>query len=123
MYKRQVGVSFGADRIYDVLNGLGLYPADLLSSTKVLFVNFGGVESLKALEAVRAVRAAGVAADFYPDAAKLKKQMKYADDLAIPYVAIIGETEAHDGTITLKHMATGEQTTLPLEEAIAKLRG
>lgn len=118
-----VGVSFGADRIYDVLNGLGLYPADLLSSTKVLFVNFGGVESLKALEAVRAVRAAGVAADFYPDAAKLKKQMKYADDLAIPYVAIIGETEAHDGTITLKHMATGEQTTLPLEEAIAKLRG
>ncbi len=118
-----VGVSFGADRIYDVLNGLGLYPADLLSSTKVLFVNFGGAESLKALEAVRAVRAAGVAADFYPDAAKLKKQMKYADDLAIPYVAIIGETEAHDGTITLKHMATGEQTTLPLEEAIAKLRG
>ncbi len=118
-----VGVSFGADRIYDVLNGLGLYPADLLSSTKVLFVNFGGAESLKALEAVRAVRAAGVAADFYPDAAKLKKQMKYADDLAIPYVAIIGETEAQDGTVTLKHMATGEQTTLPLEEAIAKLRG
>lgn len=118
-----VGVSFGADRIYDVLNGLGLYPADLLSSTKVLFVNFGGAESLKALEAVRAVRAAGVAADFYPDTAKLKKQMKYADDLAIPYVAIIGETEAHDGTITLKHMATGEQMTLPLDDAIAKMRG
>jgi len=116
-----VGVSFGADRIYDVLNALDLYPSDTLQATKVLFVNFGGGEVPVVLKALAAVRRAGVAAEMYPEAVKLKKQMKYADDLAIPYVAIIGETEAHQGMMTLKNMVTGEQKALTIDEAVAVL--
>lgn len=116
-----VGVSFGADRIYDVLNALDLYPADTLQATKVLFVNFGGEEVPAVLKALAAVRHAGVAAEMYPEAVKLKKQMKYADDLAIPYVVIIGETEARQGIMTLKNMVTGEQKALTIDEAVAAL--
>lgn len=117
-----VGVSFGADRIYDVLNALDLYPEDILHATRVLFVNFGDKEAESAMKAVAKVRRAGVPADFYPDAAKIKKQMKYADDLKIPFVAMIGESEAADNTVTVKNMESGEQQTLPLDQAIQMFR-
>ena len=118
-----VGVSFGADRIYDVLNTLDLYPPHILESTRVLFVNFGDAEAAAAARVVDSLRAAGVSAELYPEAAKMKKQMKYADDLSIPYVAIIGETEAAAGTVTLKNMATGEQQSLTVAQTIEALKG
>lgn len=117
-----VGVSFGADRIYDVLNALNLYPADLLSSTRVLFVNFGDELAPAVIGALSEVRAAGIPAEIYPDAAKMKKQMKYADDLRIPFVAIIGESEAAEGKLTLKDMNSGEQKIVTVDEAIEILK-
>lgn len=117
-----VGVSFGADRIYDVLNALSLYPADLLSSTRVLFVNFGDELAPAVIGALSKVRAAGIPAEIYPDAAKMKKQMKYADDLRIPFVAIIGESEAAEGKLTLKDMNSGEQKIVTVDEAIEILK-
>lgn len=117
-----VGVSFGADRIYDVLNTLNLYPADLLSSTRVLFVNFGDELAPAVIGALSKVRAAGIPAEIYPDAAKMKKQMKYADDLRIPFVAIIGESEAAEGKLTLKDMNSGEQKIVTVDEAIEILK-
>lgn len=117
-----VGVSFGADRIYDVLNALNLYPADLLSSTRVLFVNFGDELAPAVIGALSKVRAAGIPAEIYPDAAKMKKQMKYADDLRIPFVAIIGESEAAEGKLTLKDMNSGEQKIVTVNEAIEILK-
>ncbi len=117
-----VGISFGADRIYDVLNGLDLYPASLGASSKVMFVNFGPAEAAASLRAVKKMRAAGISCELYPDTAKLKKQMAYADNASIPFVAIIGETEAADGTVTLKDMAGGSQQTLPIDAAIEHLK-
>lgn len=117
-----VGISFGADRIYDVLNGLNLYPAELMTGSKVMFINFGGAEAAASLKAVKALRAAGIACELYPDTVKLKKQMAYANSSSIPYVAIIGETEAADGTLTLKNMVEGTQETLTIAQAIEKLR-
>jgi len=117
-----VGISFGADRIYDVLNGLNLYPEELRTGSKVMFINFGGAETSASLKAVKALRGAGISCELYPDAVKLKKQMAYANSSAIPYVAIIGETEAANGTLTLKDMAGGTQETLTIAEAIEKLR-
>lgn len=117
-----VGISFGADRIYDVLNGLNLYPAELMTGSKVMFINFGGAEAAASLKAVKALRSAGIACELYPDAVKLKKQMAYANSSSIPYVAIIGETEAADGTLTLKNMVEGTQETLSIAQAIEKLR-
>lgn len=116
-----VGISFGADRIYDVLNGLNLYPAELMTGSKVMFINFGGAEAAASLKAVKALRSAGIACELYPDAVKLKKQMAYANSSSIPYVAIIGETEAADGTLTLKNMVDGTQETLSIAQAIEKL--
>ncbi len=116
-----VGISFGADRIYDVLNGLDLYPEELRSGSKVMFINFGGAETSASLKAVKALRGAGISCELYPDAVKLKKQMAYANSSSIPYVAIIGETEAANGTLTLKDMAGGTQETLTIAEAIEKL--
>ncbi len=116
-----VGVSFGADRIYDVLNALGLYPDEIMQSTKVLFVNFGDKEAEAAALMVDRFRQAGVSADLYPDAAKMKKQMKYADDLGIPFVAMVGESEAADGTVTLRNMTDGTQQTLTMEQALEQL--
>lgn len=116
-----VGISFGADRIYDVLNGLNLYPAELMTGSKVMFINFGGAEAAASLKAVKALRSAGIACELYPDAVKLKKQMAYANSSSIPYVAIIGETEAADGTLTLKNMVEGTQETLSIAQAIEKL--
>lgn len=116
-----VGISFGADRIYDVLNTLDLYPRDLESATKVLFANFGGNEEMTSMRALAAVRQAGIPAEIYPEAAKMKKQMKYADDLHIPYVVIIGSDEAARGEATLRNMLDGTQTTLPIADLPAAL--
>ncbi|MDE7159560.1 MAG: histidine--tRNA ligase [Muribaculaceae bacterium] len=104
-----VGISFGADRIYDVLNQLELYPAEITSAVKVMFVNFGKEESAFAARCVKALREAGVSAQLYPDAAKMKKQMALANAEGIPYVAIVGETELKEGKVTLKRMADGSQ--------------
>ena len=117
-----VGISFGADRIYDVLNTLNLYPENLTASTKVMFVNFGEAESAAALKIMKQMREAGISCEIYPEASKMKKQMGRADALNIPSVAIIGETELADSTVTLKDMATGTQQSLSIPEAIAHLR-
>lgn len=116
-----VGISFGADRIYDVLNTLDLYPEDVNAAAKVMFVNLGSAEAARSLEVMRALRAAGVSAEIYPDAAKMKKQMGRADAMHTPYVAIIGSDELAEGKVTLKNMATGEQLTLTPDELTAKL--
>lgn len=105
-----VGISFGADRIYDVLNQLDLYPEDASFGTQLLFVNFGEAEAAYVLPVLAKVRAAGIRAEIYPDSAKMKKQMSYANAKAIPFVAIVGENEMNEGKVMLKNMATGEQS-------------
>lgn len=117
-----VGISFGADRIYDVLNTLELYPKDTLASTKVLFVNFGEKEGAQSLQYVMKLRANGIPAEIYPDSTKMKKQMSYANDKNVAYVAMVGETEMAIGTIALKCMETGEQENLTIDEVISKLK-
>lgn len=116
-----VGISFGADRIYDVMNQLDLYPKEIETSVKVMFINFGETEGLQAMKYVKMLRGAGVPAQLYPDSAKMKKQMATADADHVPYVAFVGESELTDGTVMLKDMATGEQTKLTPEELINKL--
>ena len=116
-----VGISFGADRIYDVLNQLDLYPKDALQTTQLLFVNFGATEEAYLLPLVAKVRAAGIRTELYPESAKMKKQMGYADTKKIPFVAIVGETEMAEGKINLKNMITGEQSLLSLEELIERI--
>ncbi len=113
-----VGISFGADRIYDVLNGLNLYPADTMATAKVLFVNFGEQEAAASLQHIKTLRRAGISAELYPDSTKMKKQMNYANDRQIPFVAIVGADEVANGTVALKNMATGDQQTLPIEDVI-----
>lgn len=117
-----VGISFGADRIYDVLNTLELYPKDTLASTKVLFVNFGEKEGAQSLQYVMKLRANGIPAEIYPDSTKMKKQMSYANDKNVVYVAMVGETEMANGTIALKCMETGEQENFTIDEVISKLK-
>jgi len=114
-----VGISFGADRIYDVLNQLDLYPKDASAGTQVLFVNFGEAETAYVLPILAKVRAAGISAEIYPDSAKMKKQMSYANAKAVPFVAIVGENEMQEGKVTLKNMATGEQALITPNELIA----
>ena len=104
-----VGISFGADRIYDVLNALDLYPKETELASTVIFLNLGEKEAVASLKAVKELRAKGIKCELYPDAAKMKKQMTYADALKVPYVAIIGETELAAGTVTLKNMTDGTQ--------------
>ena len=116
-----VGISFGADRIYDVLNQLELYPEKSLQSTQIMFVNFGEKEEIASLAHVMALRKAGISTEIYPESAKMKKQMGYADAKAIPFVALVGENEIKDGKITLKDMATGTQELLSIDEVISKL--
>ena len=113
-----VGISFGADRIYDVLNQLDLYPKDSVTATQVLFINFGEKETAYCLPIINKVRARGIRAELYPDAAKMKKQMSYANAKQIPYVALAGENEINAGQITLKNMETGEQQMLTPDELI-----
>ncbi|MCM1004789.1 MAG: histidine--tRNA ligase [Prevotella sp.] len=117
-----VGISFGADRIYDVLNTLNLYPDDLSGSVKVMFVNFGEDEASRAMQVLKDLRNNNIPATIYPDASKMKKQMTYANNEKIPYVAIIGESELTDHTITLKNMTTGEQKVCTQSELINLLK-
>ena len=118
-----VGISFGADRIYDVLNGLDLYPKEAKTGTQLLFVNFGGEkETAQCLTLAAQARRAGIRTEIYPDSAKMKKQMSYAADNNIPFVALIGEDEAKSGTVTLKNMERHEQNTLTPEEMISKIK-
>ena len=117
-----VGISFGADRIYDVLNQLDLYPKDAVDGTQLLFVNFGKAEAAYVLPVLAKVRAAGIRAEIYPDSAKMKKQMGYANNKAIPFVAIVGENEMNEGKLTLKNMTTGEQSLVTPDELIDAIK-
>lgn len=116
-----VGISFGADRIYDVLNTLDLYPENTREASKIIFTNFGEKEAEVSLKVIKQLRAAGISAELYPDTSKMKKQIGYADSMNIPYVGIIGESELADGTVTLKNLATGEQTPVDINGLIAIL--
>ena len=118
-----VGISFGADRIYDVLNQLDLYPAEATSSTEVMFANFGDQEASAAMAMMKTMREGGIACEIYPDVAKMKKQMTYANAKSIPYVALVGEEEMNQGKLTLKSMANGEQTLVTPQEAIRMVAG
>lgn len=115
-----VGISFGADRIYDVLNALKLYPESVAESVKVLFLNFGEKEAAEAMKLVKQLREKGVSSEIYPDAVKLKKQMAYADALKVPYVAMIGESELAEGKVQLKDMLTGEQLKIEFQDLIKR---
>ena len=113
-----VGISFGVDRIYDVLNALDLYPKDSLQTTQVLFINFGEKETAYCLPIVAQVRQAGIRAEMYPDSTKMKKQMSYANAKQIPFVVLAGDNEIAAGKVTLKNMESGEQQLLTAEELI-----
>ena len=117
-----VGISFGADRIYDVLNALDLYPDSASATTRVMFTNFGKSEADVSMKYLKLFREAGISAEIYPDAAKMKKQMQRANDLAIPFVAIVGEEEMKQGLVTLKNMADGSQKMLTVDDAIAMVK-
>ena len=116
-----VGISFGVDRIYDVLNALDLYPKDSLQTTQVLFINFGEKETAYCLPIINKVRAQGIRAEIYPDSTKMKKQMSYANAKQIPFVVLAGESEMEAGKVTLKNMETGDQQMLSPDELIAQL--
>ena len=116
-----VGISFGADRIYDVLNQLELYPEEVTTATQILFINFGEKETEYCLPILSDLRAAGIRAEIYPDAAKMKKQMQYANVKAVPFVALVGENEMSAGMVTLKNMTTGEQQMVPAAELLSHL--
>lgn len=118
-----VGISFGADRIYDVLNALDLYPKEAVNSTQVLFINFGETETAYCLPIIAKLREAGIRSEMYPDDAKMKKQMAYANVKDIPFVALAGENEINAGKITLKNMASGEQSLVLPEEMITLIKG
>ena len=113
-----VGISFGADRIFDVLNQLDLYPKETINATQLLFVNFGDAETDFCLPILAKARAAGIKAEIYPDSAKMKKQMTYANAKQIPFVAIVGESEMAEGKINLKNMTTGEQSMVTPDELV-----
>ena len=116
-----VGISFGADRIYDVLNTLDLYPKDAVNATQLLFINFGDKETAYCMPAVSKTRVAGIRTEMYPDSAKMKKQMSYANAKHIPFVALAGENEMNEGKFTLKNMETGKQKLVSAEELIAEV--
>ena len=116
-----VGISFGADRIYDVLNQLDLYPENLTQGTDILFANFGEQEENIILPLLTLLRSRGISAEIYPEPAKLKKQLSYANVNNIPFVALIGENEISEGKITLKNMKSGEQKKLSREEFMNEL--
>ena len=118
-----VGISFGADRIYDVLGQLNLYPQETQSGVQLLFINFGAAEAAHCLRLAAQARLAGIATEVYPDSVKMKKQMSYANAHNVPFVALVGETEIAEGRITLKNMTTGEQQSLTIEEAVKAIKG
>ena len=113
-----VGISFGADRIYDVMTGLNLFPAETKGTTRVLLLNFGKKEELAALKVMQQLRQADIACEIYPESAKMKKQMEYANRRGVPYVVIIGSDELAEGAATLKNMTTGEQTKVAQTELL-----
>ena len=113
-----VGISFGADRIYDVLNQLDLYPKETNTTTKVLFLNLGDKEAVESLKAIESLRKIGVSAEMYPDAVKMKKQMSYANEKNIPFVGIIGDSELQAGKITLKNMVKGTQKLINKQQLL-----
>ena len=117
-----VGISFGADRIYDVLNALDLYPKEAVNSTQVLFINFGETETAYCLPIVGKLLQAGIRSEIFPDKAKMKKQMSYANAKNIPFVVLAGENEMAAGKVTLKNMESGEQTLVTAEELIATVK-
>jgi histidyl-tRNA synthetase len=117
-----IGISFGADRIYDVMNELKLFPADTVQATTVLLVNFGGNEELVCLKLLQKLHEAGISAELYPEPLKMKKQFGYADNKKIPFTVIIGADEAVSGIYQLKNMLTGEQEKISAEEIIEKLK-
>ena len=117
-----VGISFGADRIYDVLNQLNLYPEEVTTATQLLFINFGETETNYCLPIADKARRAGIRTEIYPDSAKMKKQMQYANAKNIPFVAIAGETEIAEGKVMLKNMITGEQQLVTPEELLSFIR-
>ena len=116
-----VGISFGADRIYDVLNQLDLYPKEAVNGTQLLFINFGEKETAYCLPIAAKARQAGIRTEVFPDSAKMKKQMSYANAKQIPYVALAGENEINEGKVTLKNMTTGEQMLVTADELLEKL--
>lgn len=118
-----VGISFGADRIYDVLGQLDLYPQETQSGVQLLFINFGAAEAAHCLRLAAQARLAGIATEVYPDSVKMKKQMSYANAHNVPFVALVGETEMAEGRITLKNMTTGEQQSLTIEETVKAIKG
>jgi histidyl-tRNA synthetase len=115
-----VGISFGADRIYDVMLGLNLFPEELACSTKVLFTNLGKAEEEASMRLLSKLRDNDVPAEIYPESSKMKKQMEYANRRGIPYVVIIGSDELERGVATVKDMRSGEQSTLSFEELVSK---
>jgi len=117
-----VGISFGVDRIYDVLNALDCYPKDATNGTQLLFINFGEKETAYCLPVVAQAREAGIRTEVFPDAAKMKKQMSYANAKQIPFVALAGENEMAEGKLTLKNMETGEQCLVTPSELIAAIK-
>ena len=117
-----VGISFGVDRIFDVLNALDAYPQDAVVGTQLLFINFGEQETAYCLPAVAKAREAGIRTEIYPDSSKMKKQMSYANAKQIPFVALAGENEMTEGKFTLKNMLTGEQQLVAIEELIEKVK-
>lgn len=117
-----VGISFGADRIFDVLNQLDLYPQETITGTELMFVNFGQKEVSYSLPIIAKVREAGVRCEIYPDSVKMKKQMSYANAKQIPFVAIVGENEMQEGKVTLKNMTTGEQSLVTPEDLIITVK-
>ena len=116
-----VGISFGADRIYDVLNQLGLYPEAVTTATQLLFINFGDKETAYSLPIIAKLRGQGIRCEIYPDAAKMKKQMQYANQKVIPFVAMTGETEMAAGKVMLKNMTSGEQQLVSPEELASSI--
>ncbi len=117
-----VGISFGADRIFDVLNQLDLYPKEAVNGTQLLFINFGEREAAFSMQVLVKARMAGIRAELYPDCCKMKKQMSYANANGVPYVALVGENEINEGKVTLKNMETGEQRLVAPDELIAELK-
>ena len=117
-----VGISFGADRIYDVMLGLNLFPEELACSTKVFFVNLGKAEEEAAMPIISQLRDNGIATEIYPESAKMKKQMEYANRRGIPYVVIIGSNELERGVATVKNMRSGEQMEVSLNDIASVLQ-
>ena len=118
-----VGISFGADRIYDVLNAFDLYPKNAMTGTQLMFINFGAKETAYCLPIIDKARSCGIATEMYPDAAKMKKQMNYANVNGIAYVALAGENEINEGKVTLKNMVTGGQQLVDADELVSIVNG